>query len=46
MEFILVITVFLVLSIIALGLYCIKKGISGKGAKKYSASISSVFSAC
>ncbi|AUS96855.1 ATPase [Clostridium thermosuccinogenes] len=45
MEFILVITVFLVLSIIALGLYCIKKGISGKGAKKIlSINIFSIFS--
>lgn len=34
MDFILVLTVFLVLSIIGLGLYCIKKGISGKNAKK------------
>lgn len=34
MEFILIITVFLVLSIIGLGLYCIKRGVSGKNAKK------------
>lgn len=34
MEFILVISVFLVLSIIGLGLFCIKKGLSGKNAKK------------
>jgi len=34
MGFILVITVFLVLSIIGLGLYYIKKGLAGKNAKK------------
>lgn len=34
MEFILVISVFLVLSIVGLGLFCIKRGLSGKNAKK------------
>lgn len=34
MEFILVVTVFLILSVIGLGIYCIKKGLAGKNAKK------------
>ena len=34
MEFVLIVTIFLVLSIISLGIFCIKRGVSGKNAKK------------
>ena len=45
MGFILVIAVFLVLSIVGLGIYYVKKGVSGKGAKKIlGINIMSIFS--